>query len=705
MLQAATSQPGSSAPHRADLACSHVSKTATTTSASSTSVPPTRTAIVRGGYKRIHSSYPDGRECIEDYDLKRTESLGGDALMTESASNPCMMRRDTRAQFVWRIRNLPWPKEVYQTSIDTVQRKVVVRTTNKKYFVKFSLPDMDRARLPLNPASLATDWGNNTLFIMYSKPTAILELEKAEREERRKMGGEASAKEGDVQSVGQESFQPISMYPHPSPLPSSYWLKHVSNGLASMRKLPASANIVVVGSGISGASTVLQLVQRWKQQHRQPSSKLRILLLDARGISGGATGRNGGLMWPGLLDAWPTLVSLYGVETTKHLVRFDLQNCQAMVEAAADIADTGSATSQLDPCMYLYPGGGINLLHSEKEKAAWESNIAAMQQGGCPDWGVSMWDLAQVRKHLPAMPDVVGAVHNKFTWRVRSGRLVLHLLKKALYAANTTTTTTTTNTSAECQDNVQLDVATHVLVERVERVGGSDGDHQLQLITSNGAVMADKVVYCTNAYSSALFPTVDITPVKNQVGVTTEVHPTPWDFAIKANSGYDYLSPREDGRIVLGGMRYLVKGLEVGNSDDGNLDKTVSVALDSYMSSHFPEVHPMATGSADPADTAAIHQKDKVHIQEEWAGIMGFTSDHMPLVGPIPDRSGEFICAGFSGHGIARAFLCGKAVADMVLKVDAASNNDLVDLPAVFLPNGRFDKPTNLDPSKLISKM
>ncbi|KAH9276037.1 hypothetical protein BASA83_001310 [Batrachochytrium salamandrivorans] len=455
------------------------------------------------------------------------------------------------------------------------------------------------------------------------------------------------------------------MYPHPSPLPSSYWLKHVSNGLASMRKLPASANIVVVGSGISGASTVLQLVQRWKQQHRQPSSKLRILLLDARGISGGATGRNGGLMWPGLLDAWPTLVSLYGVETTKHLVRFDLQNCQAMVEAAADIADTGSATSQLDPCMYLYPGGGINLLHSEKEKAAWESNIAAMQQG----------------------------------------RLVLHLLKKALYAANTTTTTTTTNTSAECQDNVQLDVATHVLVERVERVGGSDGDHQLQLITSNGAVMADKVVYCTNAYSSALFPTVDITPVKNQVGVTTEVHPTPWDFAIKANSGYDYLSPREDGRIVLGGMRYLVKGLEVGNSDDGNLDKTVSVALDSYMSSHFPEVHPMATGSADPADTAAIHQKDKVHIQEEWAGIMGFTSDHMPLVGPIPDRSGEFICAGFSGHGIARAFLCGKAVADMVLKVDAASNNDLVDLPAVFLPNGRFDKPTNLDPSKLISKM
>ncbi|KAH9276039.1 hypothetical protein BASA83_001312 [Batrachochytrium salamandrivorans] len=70
MLQAATSQPGSSAPHRADLACSHVSKTATTTSASSTPVPPTRTAIVRGGYKRIHSSYPDGRECIEDYDLK-----------------------------------------------------------------------------------------------------------------------------------------------------------------------------------------------------------------------------------------------------------------------------------------------------------------------------------------------------------------------------------------------------------------------------------------------------------------------------------------------------------------------------------------------------------------------------------------------------------------------------------------------------------
>lgn len=42
------------------------------------------------------------------------------------------MRKDTVSSFQWRIRNLPYPKEVYSVSMEKDQRCCVIRTTNKK---------------------------------------------------------------------------------------------------------------------------------------------------------------------------------------------------------------------------------------------------------------------------------------------------------------------------------------------------------------------------------------------------------------------------------------------------------------------------------------------------------------------------------------------------------------------------------------------
>lgn len=45
---------------------------------------------------------------------------------------PIFMRKDTKMCFQWRIRNLPYPKDVYSVCVDQTERRVVVRTTNKK---------------------------------------------------------------------------------------------------------------------------------------------------------------------------------------------------------------------------------------------------------------------------------------------------------------------------------------------------------------------------------------------------------------------------------------------------------------------------------------------------------------------------------------------------------------------------------------------
>ncbi|XP_078079158.1 protein DPCD isoform X2 [Mustelus asterias] len=98
-------------------------------------------------------------------------------LIQESSSNPIFTRKDTKTSFQWRIRNLPYPKKVYSVSIEPDQRCCIVRTSNKKYYKKFNIPDMDRCRLPLDSSALSFTHANNTLIITYKKPTEILQLE------------------------------------------------------------------------------------------------------------------------------------------------------------------------------------------------------------------------------------------------------------------------------------------------------------------------------------------------------------------------------------------------------------------------------------------------------------------------------------------------------------------------------------------------
>ncbi|XP_075697149.1 protein DPCD isoform X3 [Rhinoderma darwinii] len=88
-------------------------------------------------------------------------------LLKENCSNPVFMRKDTKTSFQWRIRNLPYPKEVYSVTVDKKERCCVVRTTNKKYYKKFSVPDLDRCQIDLDESALSFAHANNTLIITF----------------------------------------------------------------------------------------------------------------------------------------------------------------------------------------------------------------------------------------------------------------------------------------------------------------------------------------------------------------------------------------------------------------------------------------------------------------------------------------------------------------------------------------------------------
>ncbi|KAI8846080.1 DPCD protein family-domain-containing protein [Chytridium lagenaria] len=180
------------------------------------------TAIVQDGRKKVHTDFPDGTELVEEYDLTSddlktilgattpwTYEVGeppvapvmaktGELVIVESKENPTLTRKDTREEFVFRIRNLGWPKSNYLVGVE--ERRIVVRTLNKKYFTRIPIPDLDRLHPPhpLDTSQLSFDHGANTLVIRYRKPAAILQKEEAERKERARLKTEKPVKEGDV---------------------------------------------------------------------------------------------------------------------------------------------------------------------------------------------------------------------------------------------------------------------------------------------------------------------------------------------------------------------------------------------------------------------------------------------------------------------------------------------------------------------------
>ncbi|XP_025093452.1 protein DPCD-like [Pomacea canaliculata] len=182
-----------------------------------------KTCLIQDDKRKIHFTFPDGTEMAEEYDLQSKElfvrkwrkkgTLGGSGKwetevgdetllrnlevdgMMENYSNPIFVRKDTKTDFQWRIRNLPYPICNYNVTIDGEKRQVVVRTENKKYYKRFNIPDMDRLNLDLKSDQLSIAHANNTLVISYHKPQAVLEVERTLQEEFKKM---KAAKDGDV---------------------------------------------------------------------------------------------------------------------------------------------------------------------------------------------------------------------------------------------------------------------------------------------------------------------------------------------------------------------------------------------------------------------------------------------------------------------------------------------------------------------------
>lgn len=384
----------------------------------------------------------------------------------------------------------------------------------------------------------------------------------------------------------------------------SFWLTDAPyQQYQSTTELPKHSQVVVIGGGITGVSTAY-----WLRKYG-----VDVTLVEARGLAGGATGRNGGQIVSGPAVEYGEALKRFGPEAARAIYQFTLDT----IAAIQDFIQEHNVACDLSL------QGTVILALSDEERSALQEAARTLAKHNLPgQWWEA--DECERRTHSPSFK---GGLFNPMGGQLWPAKWVFGVAEQAL--------------------KLGAAIYTQTPAQRVKRNGAI-----LQVETSRSTIEADSVVYATNAWTHHLAPELErvITPVRGQVLITTPA-PILWPFGLVTDFGYEYFIQRSDGRIVLGGMRPKSATQEWGVEDDSTIHPEISKGLREFLPQHFPALK-------------------GITIEQEWTGIMGWTPDLNPMVGPLPNRPNEYIAAGYSGHGMPITFGAGQAIAKLIAGQD-----------------------------------
>ncbi|KAI0676177.1 FAD dependent oxidoreductase [Trametes maxima] len=443
--------------------------------------------------------------------------------------------------------------------------------------------------------------------------------------------------------------EPGTRAPLPVPNPTkSFWIDSPgANPLAkegSTGPLTADADIAIIGSGITGVSAAYHL-SRILDKVGNTAKPLKIVILEARDFCSGATGRNGGHLTANAFQEFAAYADRFGTDDAKRALALE---ARTVAEILKIVKDAGKETA-LD----LVAGGRTHLLFTEPEIEEAKRDFEAAKEAGVDLDAVEF--LTKEQEYGASYPGVRTPGYN--IWPLK---LVTHLYTAArAVGANSSTSS--------------LTLHMHTPVTAIAPSASDSSPRKWNLTTPRGPLAASIVLHATNAYASHLLPHLagpaGIVPTRGQIIATRAAVPlsTLTRSAFTGNEGFEYWFPRplssgrpeENPLVILGGGRESEKpGFELYNADDGSVSPKVGEALRKFLPAVFPGRY---VAGAEP--------------ELEWSGIMGYTKTGDPFVGPVIDPAnstsdaykGQYVSAGYTGHGMPRAFSCAEAVAQLII--------------------------------------
>ena len=332
-----------------------------------------------------------------------------------------------------------------------------------------------------------------------------------------------------------------------------------------------------------------------------------VALIEARTMSESASGRNAGFLLQGTAERYNRAVELMGRDRARRIHQWSIENHVRMAEVIA--------AEGID-CAYQ-KRGSLQLAGSAQEEQELVESAELLVEDG---FEATLLDATALPEALQQAGFTMG-VHLPADGELHPARFVRGVGRAAQ------------------RHGARIFEGSRVTVLDA----GSTGEVRVE--TEGGEVKAAMAILATNARAGELIPYFSdkVDPVRGQMLATAPCDPM-FTCPIYANHGYDYWRQDEHNRVVLGGWRNLDPEGEVGH------EETVRADIQAKMVEFLAEM-----GVTAP-------------VTHRWAGIMGFSRDGLPMVGPVPGSPAALAGVGFTGHGFGFAFLAGRALAAQVLE-------------------------------------
>lgn len=397
------------------------------------------------------------------------------------------------------------------------------------------------------------------------------------------------------------------------PFPVSFWWESLDENPAPRPPLPGdlACDVAIVGGGYTGLWTAYYLARQ------DPS--LRIVVLEARHVGYGASGRNGGWL-TGQSAAPPARLSRPG----------DRDGIARLRRAVTDSVDEVLAVLAAEGIdAHAVKSGCLRVAVTPAQAARLQSFVVAEQALGAVERG---WQLLDAEA-LSTRVNVAGALAAAYTphcARVHPARLVVGLA------------------AAAEQRGVTIYEDTPVTA-----IGAA------MVRTGRGTVRAPIVVRATEGFTARLPGQARRWLPMNSSMIVTEPIPASvwetigWEHAETLSDtahAYVYLQRTADDRIAIGGRG---KPYVFSNGFDpagGTPAKTVE-SLAGVLRRLFPAVA-------------------GVRIQRSWSGVLAVPRDWCASVGYDP-ATGFGWAGGYVGQGVTAANLAGRTLADLITGTDS----------------------------------
>ena len=339
---------------------------------------------------------------------------------------------------------------------------------------------------------------------------------------------------------------------------------------------------------------------------RLAESGRRVLLLERRGICAGASGRNAGITGAGS-----------SMHATSRAGRAVYAITRANLNLMRDLHhELGRSFSLLLP-------GSLDIITNEAQYEHLKEAVAIEQEAGIE---IELLDTISTRSIMPALsPAILGAAYAEDRGHFWPFALVTAIADAAV------------------RHGAELRVGARV--QRLLR----DGDRVIGVEVDGQPILAEHVVLATNAWTPTLLPELPegaLVPARGQIMVTQPLPPLiPCPFGTNFDKEYGRQTPT--GQVLMGGFR----------RDDEN------EGLGTYREEVMPAVQ---AGLAGSLIDLFPELRGKARVVRSWAGIMGFTADGLPLIGPYAPLPGLWVAAGFNGGGFSWGAINGKIMTRLI---------------------------------------